>query len=80
MSATLNINTVLTGENIVLRPYRLSDAGVVLEAINESLPELLPWMPWAHQDYRLKEVRDYKQVYRKLEGWFFPRIRNHRCF
>ena len=36
---------------ISLRPYRADDADAVYEAVLESLPELAPWMPWAHAQY-----------------------------
>ena len=38
----------LPGERVALRPYRPGDGAQVWEAIQESLPELRPWMPWAH--------------------------------
>ena len=62
-----NIDVILTHDNVTLRPYRLSNAEAALEGIRESLPELLPWMPWAHPDYPLKEVRDY--IKRSNENW-----------
>jgi len=49
----------LTDDCILLRPYQLSDAEPLYEAVRESLPELLPWMPWAHPDYSLKESQKW---------------------
>ena len=47
---------------ILLRPYRLSDAAPLYEAVRESLPELLPWMPWAHADYALEESKKWIEL------------------
>ena len=49
----------LTDGSMVLRPYRLSDAEPLYEAVRESLPELLPWMPWAHADYSFEESKKW---------------------
>jgi ribosomal-protein-serine acetyltransferase len=35
-------------ERLLIRAPRPGDGAVVQEAIQESLAELLPWMPWAH--------------------------------
>jgi ribosomal-protein-serine acetyltransferase len=35
-------------ERLLIRAPRRGDGAVVQEAIQESLAELLPWMPWAH--------------------------------
>ena len=37
----------MTFEDLVLRPLQVDDAGRVVDAVAESLPELLQWMPWA---------------------------------
>jgi RimJ/RimL family protein N-acetyltransferase len=47
----------LTDGRITLRPHRLSDADATYQAIRESLAELSPWLPFAHQDYAKKETR-----------------------
>ena len=44
-------------EQISLRPYRRDDADVLCAAVRESLAELQPWMPWAHQQYAIHETR-----------------------
>jgi ribosomal-protein-serine acetyltransferase len=63
----LTTGTVLTRGIVILRPLRLSDSESSLEAIRESLPELIPWMPWAHPDYSYKEARDW--IKRSVENW-----------
>ena len=34
-----------------LRPLTTDDAALMTEAVAESLPQLLPWMGWAHPAY-----------------------------
>ena len=34
-------------DDLMIRSLEVSDAGQVVEAVSESLPELLQWMPWA---------------------------------
>ena len=41
-------------EALTLRPLRLGDAAQVLSAVEESLPELKVFMPWAHGDQGLQ--------------------------
>jgi ribosomal-protein-serine acetyltransferase len=63
----LTSEITLTRGNIILRPARLSDTDFSLEAVRESLQELLPWMPWAHSDYSYKDARDW--IKRMIENW-----------
>jgi ribosomal-protein-serine acetyltransferase len=56
MIAVMKKNIRLTDGRIVLRPYHPSDAEPVYEAVRESLPELLPWMPWAYPEYSIKDT------------------------
>ncbi|WP_416411843.1 GNAT family N-acetyltransferase [Pantoea sp. App145] len=42
--------------HVHLRPYNLQDAEAFTEAVNASLPSLIPWMEWAHDDYRNDEA------------------------
>lgn len=34
-----------------LRRWRTADAGLAYRVVAESLDHLMPWMPWAHEDY-----------------------------
>jgi ribosomal-protein-serine acetyltransferase len=52
----------LTDGSILLRPHRPGDAAPLYQAVRESLPELLPWMPWAHPDYAIKESRKWIEL------------------
>jgi len=49
----------LTDGAITLRPFRPSDAVTLYQAVRESLPELLPWMPWAYADYSVKDSKKW---------------------
>ena len=49
----------LTDGAITLRPFRPGDAVTLYQAVRESLPELLPWMPWAYADYSIKDSRKW---------------------
>lgn len=48
--------------NIKIRPYRVEDAEMVLEAVRESLSELQPWMPWCHAEYSLRDSRSWLEL------------------
>ena len=41
----------LSAEHILLRPYRIEDAGVVFVAATESVETVGRWMPWCHAGY-----------------------------
>lgn len=49
----------LTDGRVLLRPYRSGDAEETYKAIRESLAEISPWLPFAHNDYSIKESRDW---------------------
>jgi len=44
---------------IIVQPYHPDDADRLYEAVCESITELSPWMPWCHQDYSIKESRQW---------------------
>jgi ribosomal-protein-serine acetyltransferase len=46
-------------DRVRIRPYQIEDAPQAWEAARESLPELLPWMPWAHPAYAIEETRSW---------------------
>ncbi len=46
----------LHAPGLLLRPFEPSDAPAFAEAVLESLPSLLPWMPWAHAGYSAQEA------------------------
>jgi ribosomal-protein-serine acetyltransferase len=47
---------------IHVRPYQLSDALPVWEAIRESMSELQPWMPWCHPGYAIDDARSWLEI------------------
>jgi ribosomal-protein-serine acetyltransferase len=47
------------GTDIAIRPYRHDDAQSLYEAARESLDELMPWFPWCHAEYSLKEAEQW---------------------
>jgi RimJ/RimL family protein N-acetyltransferase len=49
--------TDLTDGRIMLRPYRMKYAEATYRAIKESIPELSPWLPFAHEGYSIAETR-----------------------
>ncbi len=46
-------------QRLVLRPPSPADAAAIQEAVEESFPELHPWMPWAAKMQSLEETRAY---------------------
>lgn len=49
----------LRGQRILMRPYRLDDAEVVLTAIDESRDHLRPWVGWVDRYTTLEDARAY---------------------
>jgi ribosomal-protein-serine acetyltransferase len=50
---------VLTNGRITLRPCNMKDAMAMFQSIKESIPEMSPWMRFAHEGYSIKETRDF---------------------
>nr|WP_315191755.1 hypothetical protein [uncultured Albidiferax sp.] len=46
----------LLAPGLLLRPFEPSNAPASTEAVRESLPLLLQWMPWAHAGYSAQDV------------------------
>ncbi len=57
----------LTNGTVSLRPYRKNDADELYKAVRESLAELSVWMSWAHDDYSIRESRDWLK--KKPDEW-----------
>ena len=58
-----NISHIVT-PNLLIRPYILSDAAELRNAITETLESLLPWMPWA-----LNEPQDIQKKEELISSW-----------
>jgi RimJ/RimL family protein N-acetyltransferase len=57
----------LTDDHIVLRPLHPQETVGLYAAVMESLPELIPWMSWAHSNYQLADMERYIRV--AMDGW-----------
>ncbi len=49
----------LTDGNILLRPYRMNDVDGLFHAVRESIKEISVWLPFAHENYSIKESKDW---------------------
>ncbi len=49
----------IESRRLVIRSYQVSDSEALYEAVRESLPDLLKWMPWATRDFGLVEARSF---------------------
>jgi RimJ/RimL family protein N-acetyltransferase len=49
----------LTDEIVTLRPYEFGDENNLHKAVQESLPELSPWMSWANESYTSETARNF---------------------
>ena len=54
----------LTDEDLLLRPFRLTDSAQLHCAVKESLKELKPWMSWATDEYNERTAREYITIAR----------------
>jgi Acetyltransferases, including N-acetylases of ribosomal proteins len=63
----------LVDEELILRPFRLSDSTGLYCAVKESLRELKPWMAWATDSYNEFTAREYITIARARweEGTFY---------
>ncbi len=52
----------LSDETITLRPYEFGDEDELHKAVQESLPELKPWMSWASEAYSRDVARNFNAV------------------
>ena len=57
----------LRSEGLILRRLRMSEARELALAVQESLPELEPFMPWAHRRYGLEDARAFIRFAREQE-------------
>ena len=64
MSDAAIFANVLETQHLHLRAPRRGDANLLHEAIAETLPELVPWLPWARPDHGRGETRRYLRAAR----------------
>jgi ribosomal-protein-serine acetyltransferase len=67
MYKIINREITLSDGIVSLRPYRKSDIEETYPAVRESLAELSPWLPFAHENYSSKESRDW--IKQRPEEW-----------
>jgi RimJ/RimL family protein N-acetyltransferase len=54
----------LASDRLLLRAPKRGDAGPLHEAIEETLAELVPWLPWARPEHSRTETRRYLRAAR----------------
>jgi ribosomal-protein-serine acetyltransferase len=54
----------LSDGDLLLRPFRFTDATQLYEAVHESLKDLEPWMSWASDRYDEMSAREYITIAR----------------
>jgi ribosomal-protein-serine acetyltransferase len=52
---------------VTLQPATMRDAEPMYQAICESIAEISPWLPFAHEGYSMSETKDFLK--RRPEGW-----------
>jgi ribosomal-protein-serine acetyltransferase len=67
MYKSINREITLSDGIVSLRPYRPSDIEETYQAVRESLAELAPWLPFAHENYSSKESRAW--IKQRPEEW-----------
>lgn len=55
----IDLPAALHGERVLLRPYRVDDAEVLLAAIDESREHFRMWLAWVDQHTSVDDTRDY---------------------
>jgi ribosomal-protein-serine acetyltransferase len=53
------MKTEWASELVGIRPYRPSDIPHLLEAVQESMPELHEWLPWCHPQYNVHDSAEF---------------------
>lgn len=49
----------LRGERVLVRPYHVSDAEALKEAVDESREHIRPWLPFADEHQNVEATRDW---------------------
>ena len=57
----------LTDGKVILRPYRMSDVDNLYQAVRESIKEMGVWLPFAHENYAVKESKDW--IKKRAREW-----------
>lgn len=67
MAEAPGATTALSGEGLLLRPYRSDDADVLFEAVRESIESVGRWLPWCDANYTLADAEAW--IARGGEAW-----------
>jgi RimJ/RimL family protein N-acetyltransferase len=71
----------LTGQTLVLRPFRLKDAPAIYAAVRQSLAELRQWLSWCHSEYALDDTLDFlrarPEAFRREGEYSFAIVDRH---
>jgi ribosomal-protein-serine acetyltransferase len=71
----MNDNPIIETGDIKLRHIHPSDTEALYEAVEESITELSPWMPWCTKDYSIKESKTWcesrEDAWNKKEAYDF---------
>jgi len=59
LPTTISLPGELRGRRVLIRPYELTDAAAVGEAVRESREALRPWMPWWETHKTIEESIDF---------------------
>ncbi|MDR3688324.1 MAG: GNAT family N-acetyltransferase [Fimbriimonas sp.] len=59
----------ISGERLLLRPYRAGDGKALLEAVEESREKLQPWRPYEHSQVPPNEDETEAYVCNELTKW-----------
>jgi ribosomal-protein-serine acetyltransferase len=59
MNPSRNIELVSETGRLRMRPPVMEDAPAFCQAVRVSIPELRPWMDWAHPEYVIEETREW---------------------
>jgi RimJ/RimL family protein N-acetyltransferase len=57
--------TKITDGKLTLRPYESDDLPDIVEAVRESIPEIMPWMGWCHPNYGEEDAREWMETLHK---------------
>ncbi|GAA2878579.1 putative acetyltransferase [Actinoplanes cyaneus] len=63
----MNVPEMINAGQLVLKRWEPEWAGEAADAVRESLPELIPFLPWAHDGYGLPDSRTFIEM--SVRGW-----------
>ncbi len=79
--AARSFDTALETPHLTLRPPRRGDLDPLDLAIQETLPELVRWLPWAHPGHQRADTRRYLRATRvaRARGFSFEYLITERA-